>query len=112
MAWDPAQYLKFAGPRLRPAVDLLQHIHERRAVADHLCEVVFATDFLLEINVFGCQPITQSAHLLMRETGIERDCNCTGDLFEQLMLPVLVYDPVTPVVVTVSKNPAPAPIRT
>src|SRR5437868_4777116 len=26
MAWDPAQYLKFAGPRLRPAVDLLQHI--------------------------------------------------------------------------------------
>jgi trans-aconitate 2-methyltransferase len=26
MAWDPGQYLKFAGPRLRPAVDLLQHI--------------------------------------------------------------------------------------
>ena len=26
MAWDPAQYLKFAGPRLRPALDLLQHI--------------------------------------------------------------------------------------
>ncbi len=26
MAWDPAQYLKFAGPRLRPAVDLLQRI--------------------------------------------------------------------------------------
>lgn len=26
MAWDPAQYLKFAGPRLRPAIDLLQHI--------------------------------------------------------------------------------------
>jgi len=26
MAWDPAQYLKFAGPRLRPALDLLQAI--------------------------------------------------------------------------------------
>lgn len=26
MPWDPAQYLKFAGPRLRPAVDLLQHV--------------------------------------------------------------------------------------
>src|ERR1700722_5683867 len=26
MAWDPAQYLKFAGPRLRPALDLLAHI--------------------------------------------------------------------------------------
>jgi trans-aconitate 2-methyltransferase len=27
MPWDPAQYLKFAGPRLRPALDLLQAIH-------------------------------------------------------------------------------------
>jgi trans-aconitate 2-methyltransferase len=26
VAWDPAQYLKFAGPRLRPALDLLQRI--------------------------------------------------------------------------------------
>jgi len=26
VAWDPAQYLKFAGPRLRPAIDLLGHI--------------------------------------------------------------------------------------
>src|SRR5207302_3625332 len=26
MAWDPAQYLTFAGPRLRPALDLLQRI--------------------------------------------------------------------------------------
>src|SRR5437764_7936277 len=26
MAWNPAQYLKFAGPRLRPALDLLQRI--------------------------------------------------------------------------------------
>jgi len=26
MPWDPAQYLKFAGPRLRPALDLLQRI--------------------------------------------------------------------------------------
>lgn len=25
-AWDPAQYLKFAGPRLRPAIDLLNRI--------------------------------------------------------------------------------------
>jgi trans-aconitate 2-methyltransferase len=28
MAWDPAQYLKFAGPRLRPALDLLQRIDQ------------------------------------------------------------------------------------
>jgi trans-aconitate 2-methyltransferase len=34
MAWDPAQYLKFAGPRLRPAIDLLQRIDiERPALA-------------------------------------------------------------------------------
>ncbi|MBS0336875.1 MAG: methyltransferase domain-containing protein [Proteobacteria bacterium] len=26
MSWDPAQYLKFAGERLRPAIDLLAHI--------------------------------------------------------------------------------------
>ncbi len=26
MPWDPSQYLKFAGPRLRPAVDLLNRI--------------------------------------------------------------------------------------
>jgi len=26
MPWDPAQYLKFAGPRLRPAIDLLGRI--------------------------------------------------------------------------------------
>jgi trans-aconitate 2-methyltransferase len=26
MPWDPGQYLKFAGPRLRPAIDLLQRI--------------------------------------------------------------------------------------
>ena len=26
MAWDPDQYLKFAQPRLRPAVDLLSRI--------------------------------------------------------------------------------------
>ncbi|HVC50672.1 MAG TPA: methyltransferase domain-containing protein [Stellaceae bacterium] len=26
MPWDPAQYLKFVGPRLRPAIDLLQRI--------------------------------------------------------------------------------------
>src|SRR5262250_3528377 len=26
MAWDPAQYLKFAGHRLRPALDLLNRI--------------------------------------------------------------------------------------
>jgi trans-aconitate 2-methyltransferase len=28
MPWDPTQYLKFAGPRLRPAIDLLQRIDE------------------------------------------------------------------------------------
>jgi len=32
MAWDPNQYLKFAGPRLRPALDLLQRI-DREAPA-------------------------------------------------------------------------------
>ena len=26
MPWDPAQYMKFAGHRLRPAVDLLSRI--------------------------------------------------------------------------------------
>ena len=26
MSWDPGQYLKYAAPRLRPAIDLLQRI--------------------------------------------------------------------------------------
>jgi len=26
VSWDPAQYLKFAGERMRPALDLLAHI--------------------------------------------------------------------------------------
>jgi len=33
MAWDPAQYLKFAGPRLRPALDLLQRIDKAAPAA-------------------------------------------------------------------------------
>ena len=34
-----------------------------------------------------------------------------GILFEQLILPTRLYDPVVPVVCTVSRNPAPAPTR-
>ena len=36
MVWDPQQYLKFSGHRLRPAVDLLMRIPDfaPRAIAD------------------------------------------------------------------------------
>ena len=36
MVWDPQQYLKFSGHRLRPAIDLLMRIPDfaPRAVAD------------------------------------------------------------------------------
>ena len=36
MVWDPQQYLKFSGHRLRPAVDLLMRIPDSgpRAIAD------------------------------------------------------------------------------
>lgn len=39
MSWDPAQYLKFAGERMRPALDLLAHIpvEAPQAVADLGC---------------------------------------------------------------------------
>jgi len=39
MSWDPAQYLKFAGERLRPAVDLLARIpiEKTRSVVDLGC---------------------------------------------------------------------------
>ena len=39
MTWDPAQYLKFAGPRLRPGLDLLARIPEidARRVVDLGC---------------------------------------------------------------------------
>lgn len=34
MSWDPTQYLKFAGERLRPALDLLTRIRETVKWAD------------------------------------------------------------------------------
>lgn len=46
--WDPAQYLKFAGPRLRPAIDLLARIDAESpaAVADLGCGPGTATRLL------------------------------------------------------------------
>lgn len=48
MAWDPAQYLKFAGPRLRPAIDLLARIENEtpRLVYDLGCGAGNVTRFL------------------------------------------------------------------
>ena len=50
MAWDPAQYLKFAGPRLRPAIDLLGHIEAEapRLVYDLGCGAGNVTRFIAE----------------------------------------------------------------
>ena len=48
MAWDPAQYLKFAGPRLRPAIDLLARIENEapRQVYDLGCGAGNVTRFI------------------------------------------------------------------
>jgi trans-aconitate 2-methyltransferase len=50
LAWDPAQYLKFAGPRLRPAIDLLGHIEADapKLVYDLGCGAGNVTRFLAE----------------------------------------------------------------
>jgi trans-aconitate 2-methyltransferase len=50
MAWDPVQYLKFAGPRLRPAIDLLGHIEAAgpRLVYDLGCGAGNVTRFIAE----------------------------------------------------------------
>jgi trans-aconitate 2-methyltransferase len=50
MAWDPAQYLKFAGPRLRPAIDLLGHIEAAapKLVYDLGCGAGNVTRFIAE----------------------------------------------------------------
>src|SRR5258707_13456216 len=50
MAWDPAQYLKFAGPRLRPAIDLLGHIEAEapKLVYDLGCGADNVTRFIAE----------------------------------------------------------------
>src|SRR5207248_9982094 len=50
MAWDPAQYLKFAGPRLRPAIDLLGHIEAEapRLVYDLGCGTGNVTRIIAE----------------------------------------------------------------
>lgn len=47
-AWDAAQYLKFAGPRLRPAIDLLARIEAASpaAIADLGCGTGTATRLL------------------------------------------------------------------
>ena len=39
MPWNPDQYLKFAGPRLRPGLELISHIPdlEARSVVDLGC---------------------------------------------------------------------------
>src|SRR5258707_14734827 len=50
MAWDPLQYLKFAGPRLRPAIDLLGHIEAEAPdlVYDLGCGAGNVTRFIAE----------------------------------------------------------------
>jgi trans-aconitate 2-methyltransferase len=50
MSWNPEQYLKFAGPRLRPAVDLLAHVDgpNPRTVYDLGCGAGNVTRLLAE----------------------------------------------------------------
>ncbi len=49
-AWDPAQYLRFAGPRLQPAIDLLSRIElsEPRRVVDLGCGTGTSTSLLAQ----------------------------------------------------------------
>jgi trans-aconitate 2-methyltransferase len=49
MTWNPDQYLRFAGPRLRPAVDLLARVgHQPRRIVDLGCGAGNVTRLLCE----------------------------------------------------------------
>lgn len=69
MAWDPQQYLAFAGPRMQPAIDLLARVHHEnpKVVVDLGCGAGNITPMLVErfpdAKVIG---VDSSAEMLER----------------------------------------------
>lgn len=73
--WDPDQYLKFAGPRLRPALDLILRIEPRRfpeAVVDLGCGTGHITNLLsdrfIEAQVEGVDSSSAMLEVARAET--------------------------------------------
>jgi trans-aconitate 2-methyltransferase len=72
MAWDPAQYLKFAGDRMRPAIDLLARVplSAPRAIVDLGCGAGNVTRLIAErFPGAAITGIDNSATMLERAQG-------------------------------------------
>ena len=68
----------------RDDLDLLQHLPERRALADDLLEVVLGADLVLEIQLLRVELLLQLGNLLEREPVLHRDGDLLGHLTQQL----------------------------
>ena len=64
----------------RDDLDLLQHLLQRRALADDLLEVVLGPDLLFEVQLLGGQLFLQLGNLPVRQRVLHRD----GDLLRYL----------------------------
>ena len=68
----------------RDDLDLLQHLPERRALADDLVEVVLGPNLVFEVQLLGAQLLLQLRDFSKRQPVLDRDGNLLRHLTEQL----------------------------